>query len=180
MQAIAVANEHSNSAVAFGSYSVLPPPITATPVFNPRSGPITNGTPVSISCSTTGATIYYALNQNPLTTNSPTYTGPLILNGPVTVRAMATAYHYGDSQIAGSQYSFLNSPLAIDPTSLISNGQIQIRWQTAAGKSYVVQYSTNLTAWNDLGSPIQGDGSVASVIDPTPIADKRFYRVRTN
>ena len=71
-----------------------------------------------------------------------------------------------------------NSSLAIDRTSLVSSGQIQIRWQTVAGKSYTVQYSTNLTAWNDLGDPVQGDGSIASVIDTTPIANRRFYRIR--
>jgi sugar lactone lactonase YvrE len=79
---------------------------------------------------------------------------------------------------AGTDPLESNSSLAIDRTSLVSSGQIQIRWQTVAGKSYFVQYSTNLTTWNDLGNVVQGDGSMASVIDATPISNRRFYRVR--
>ena len=127
-QAIAVANEYSNSAVASASYAVQPPPITTNPVFNPPSGPITNGTPVSISCSTTGATLYYALNQNPLTTNSPIYSQPLLLSGPVMVRAMATADRHTASQITIAQYSFMDlentvvTTFAGMPTAGLTNG----------------------------------------------------------
>jgi hypothetical protein len=71
------------------------------------------------------------------------------------------------------------SVLAVHPASLVSNGHIQIRWQTVAGKTYSVQYSTDRLSWSTLGDPLVGDDSVASVLDPAPISQtmQRYYRV---
>jgi hypothetical protein len=71
------------------------------------------------------------------------------------------------------------SALRIDSNSLISNGLVQIRWQTVQGKTYTVRYSTDLVTWSDLANPVQGDGTVASVSDPAVISQnsQRYYRI---
>jgi len=71
------------------------------------------------------------------------------------------------------------SVLVIQPTSLVSNGRIQIRWQTVAGKTYSVQYSTDRLSWSTFGDPFVGDDSIASVLDPSLISQRmqRYYRV---
>jgi hypothetical protein len=80
---------------------------------------------------------------------------------------------------AGTDPLDANSALRIDNVLLISGGQAQIRWQTVAGKTYVIQYSSNLTSWTSLGSPVLGDGSIAALIDPASITNigQRFYRL---
>jgi hypothetical protein len=80
---------------------------------------------------------------------------------------------------AGTNPQDAHSVLAIDSHSICKSGQIQIRWQTVAGKAYTVEYSSDLFTWTHLGNPIQGDGTVASVYDPTAISEniQRHYRV---
>jgi hypothetical protein len=52
-------------------------------------------------------------------------------------------------------------------------------WVSAAGKSYQVQYKTNLTqtGWLNLGSPIVAGGSVTSTSDSIGPDPQRFYRI---
>jgi glucose/arabinose dehydrogenase len=75
-----------------------------------------------------------------------------------------------------------NSVLAINCSSLLSGGQFQVRWQTVAGKTYTVQYSSDLISWSNLGNAVVGDGSVASVTDSvhTPAGKQTFYRIWLN
>ena len=44
----------------------------------------------------------------------------------------------------GTDPNVPHSVFAIQPPLLVKNGQIQIRWQTVAGKTYAMQYSTDL------------------------------------
>ncbi|MGH7952669.1 MAG: chitobiase/beta-hexosaminidase C-terminal domain-containing protein [Limisphaerales bacterium] len=80
---------------------------------------------------------------------------------------------------AGTDPNDPNSVLAINRSSLISGGHIQIRWQTVAGKTYAVQYSTDLVSWSNLADSVQGDGSIATVTDPSPMQQngQRYYRI---
>jgi len=72
-----------------------------------------------------------------------------------------------------------NSFLAIESLRTESNGHAAIRWHSVTGKYYVVEYSDDLVDWNDLGVPALGDGSIISVVDPSPVdtVQQRFYRV---
>jgi hypothetical protein len=84
---------------------------------------------------------------------------------------------------AGTDPLDASSVLAIDPTALLNNGQIQIRWKSVAGKTYSVQYSTDASSWSSLGGSVVGDGSIILVTDPLsdPSANsqdsQRYYRV---
>ena len=89
LQAIAVASGAANSAVATASYTIG----TAAPTFSLPSGTYTNSS-ISISDSTSGATIYYTSNGKTPTTASTQYTGtPIALNssGTFTYEAIAVA-----------------------------------------------------------------------------------------
>jgi hypothetical protein len=72
-----------------------------------------------------------------------------------------------------------NSALRINTTSLVFNGHVRIQWQTVAGKGYTVQTSNDLFSWSNVGNVVVGDGTTASVTDPTPISQtyQRFYRI---
>jgi Tol biopolymer transport system component len=54
-----------------------------------------------------------------------------------------------------------------------------ITWPYVSGHSYQVQYKNNLTdsAWQQVPSTISVNGNQASMIDPAPSSNQRFYRV---
>jgi hypothetical protein len=61
----------------------------------------------------------------------------------------------------------------------LSGGQIQLRFATVIGRSYMVQYKNALTdaAWSDLQA-ISGNGTIMTVLDSVA-GTARFYRIRT-
>jgi cyclophilin family peptidyl-prolyl cis-trans isomerase len=62
----------------------------------------------------------------------------------------------------------------------ITNHQCQISWDSATGKTNVVEYSTVMPpAWNTLLTT-NGNGTRYSITDPLAINGRRFYRVRVN
>ena len=61
----------------------------ATPTFSPAAGRYTDAQRISISCETTGATIYYTLDGTVPTTSSTVYSTPLTINETTIVKALA-------------------------------------------------------------------------------------------
>lgn len=101
IEAIAVVPSGSSSAVAGGLYTILLP--TASPTFNPPAGAYTSTQSVTISDSTPGATIYYAINATP-TTSSPQYTAPITVSSSETIEAIAVAAGDSNSAVASAAY----------------------------------------------------------------------------
>lgn len=57
---------------------------------------------------------------------------------------------------------------------------VGIRWPTLAGTNYTVQWTTNLANnafWNNLATPMVGDGNTNCLFDPIGPSPCRFYRV---
>lgn len=63
-----------------------------------------SGTIATISCSTSGATIYYTLNGNTPTTSSTQYSSPITLSGACTIKAIAVKSGMNNSSVASSEY----------------------------------------------------------------------------
>jgi len=59
-----------------------------------------------------------------------------------------------------------------------NGANVMLSFGTQTGFNYQLQYKTNLTdaAWQPLGSPIPGDGTVKSINDPVLTGGRRFYR----
>lgn len=56
----------------------------------------------------------------------------------------------------------------------------EVAFETEAGKNYQLQAVSSLSGgWENVGSPIQGTGSVVSYVTPTRANVKQFYRVVT-
>ena len=66
-------------------------PVCSRPVITVNEGIVT------ISCSTSGASIYYTLDDTPATPTSTLYSGPFDLQGATVVRAIATKLGYKKS-----------------------------------------------------------------------------------
>ncbi|MFZ1086775.1 MAG: MBG domain-containing protein, partial [Terracidiphilus sp.] len=78
----------------------------AAPTFSLSGGSYTAAQTVSISDTTPGATIYYAINGTP-TASSTVYSGPITVSTSETISAIATATGYTTSAVASAAYSII-------------------------------------------------------------------------
>ena len=84
----------------------------ATPVINPGSMSTTSPVSVTMSCSTSGATIRYTTNGIDPTSTSTVYGGAFTVSSSATVNARAFKSGMGDSAVASASYiiSALSGP----------------------------------------------------------------------
>ncbi len=73
----------------------------ATPTFNPPGGTYTSDQNVTISCSTSGATIYYSIDSS---TPSIPYSDPISISASTILKSRATKTGWTDSQTASTTY----------------------------------------------------------------------------
>jgi hypothetical protein len=133
LQAIAVANGLTNSNIGSASYSINlasggggGTPATATPMFAPPPGIYTSTQSVTISDTTTGATIFFTTDGSTPTTASPVYTGPITVASSATLHALAAAPGATPSAVASATYTIntsgnsggggTNPPFVSDPS----------------------------------------------------------------
>jgi len=107
------------------------PPLVATPTFSPASG---SNVPVNvtISCTTTGAVIYYTLDGSLPTQASTLYAGAIHLVSASTIRAVAFTNGWTPS-VAG--VAFYGSPAAT------ANAQVSRSVNTSSPSAPVVTFS---------------------------------------
>jgi hypothetical protein len=126
LQAIAVANGLTNSAVGSAAYSIASPgPVaTAPPTFAPAAGTYTGTQSVTIADSTPGAAIYFTTNGTTPTTASAVYTGPISVSASETLQAMAVASGHTASAVAAAAYTISTAgtapPAVNDPNGFTS------------------------------------------------------------
>lgn len=77
----------------------------ATPTADPPAGAVAAETPVELECSTEGATIYYTTDGSDPTTGSMVYSAPLIIYGPITIKAIAVKAGMNNSAILTAAYT---------------------------------------------------------------------------
>lgn len=88
-------------------------PTVATPTFDPASGTTfgNDGLSVTISCATTGASIYYTLDGSIPDDESTLYSGPISLTTTTTIKAIAYDTNDNTSNVATATYTY------VDPTA---------------------------------------------------------------
>jgi hypothetical protein len=117
IEAMAVANGYTNSAVASGTYTISAVPTAATPTFSPAPGTYTSTQQVTLSDTTSGALIYYTTDGTTPTTSSVVYAGgSLTVSATETIKAMAVANGYTNSAVATGVYTISTS--GTTPTSV--------------------------------------------------------------
>jgi sugar lactone lactonase YvrE len=104
-KAIAVAPGYSPSDVVTAVYTIQPS-AAATPAFSLESGVYTSTQLLTITDTTSGATIYYTTNGSTPTTSSTRYTGAIAVSAAETVQAIAVAPGYSTSTAAIGVYAF--------------------------------------------------------------------------
>jgi hypothetical protein len=121
IKAIAVASGYTNSAVASATYTISQS-AAAAPAFSPAGGTYSSAPSVSLSDTTSGATIYYTTNGNTPTASSTQYTGAITVSSGETIKAIAVATGYTNSAVSSATYTISlpaqSFSASVSPTSL--------------------------------------------------------------
>src|SRR5580658_1755372 len=80
-------------------------PSAAAPTFSPAPGGYSAGQTVTLSDTTSGATIYYTVNGTTPTTSSTVYSGPINVPSTTTIEAIAVAPGLNNSALAVGDYT---------------------------------------------------------------------------
>jgi hypothetical protein len=103
IRAIAIAAGYLDSNITTNTYRRVTQ--VAMPTFNPAPGTYSSTQQVTISSSTSGATIYYTTDGTTPTTSSTKYTGPVAISTTTTLKAIATAPNLSNSNVASGLYT---------------------------------------------------------------------------
>jgi len=114
IQAIAIASGYLSSSVATGTFTINLP-AAATPAFSVAPGSYTTAQTVSLSDSTTGASIYYTTNGTTPTTGSTLYSAssPIAVSSTTTINAIAVAGGYSTSAVATGAFTILGPAVSV-------------------------------------------------------------------
>lgn len=97
---------YTDSEVASATFTIKAREVVATPVISPAGGEVEEGTTVTISCATSGATVYYTIDGTTPTTSSAVYSGAITVNSAMTVKAMAAkSGYYTNSGVATATFT---------------------------------------------------------------------------
>jgi hypothetical protein len=103
IRAIAAASGMASSDVASATYTLQ----AATPTFDPPSRSFILPLSVTISSASPGVTIYYTTDGSTPTTSSTQYTGPVMVFGTTTIKAIAVRSGWSQSAVGSATYNFL-------------------------------------------------------------------------
>lgn len=105
--------------------------VLSAPVANIPSGEVPAGTEITLSCATEGASIYYTTDESePSVRDELLYKSPILVNEPVTIKAMAVKDGYQNSAVATYAYTisqtdpdkFVYAPTADVPSGKVDKG----------------------------------------------------------
>ncbi len=118
-------------------------PVLPAPVFSVASGSYASAQKVTVSDTTSGATIYYTTNGSAPTTSSAVYSGPITVSSNETLEAMAVETGYTNSPTATAAYVINpNAAPVINFPSGFASSQDQL---TLLGSTQLTGSSVQLT-----------------------------------
>ena len=156
--------QNSNGTISFDFVGISN---VATPTFSPAGGRYADAQTVAISCTTTGAAIYYTLDGSTPTASSTPYTSALTISQTTTVKAVAVKDNE-QSAVATATYKIGAS--ASNPSTktfklVTSTDDLE------AGMRYIIACGSQATAAGALGSQILASEDVTVNGDVITITD---------
>jgi hypothetical protein len=109
IKAIATKNGMTDSDVLTAAYTI-DNTLVAMPVANPAAGAVQSGTRITLTCGTTGASIYYTTDGSTPTTASTLYSSPIQITAATTIKAIATKSGMTDSSVMTAAYTISAAP----------------------------------------------------------------------
>jgi hypothetical protein len=143
LKAVAYADGLGHSDIATETYTYQPLTV-ATPVISPSGGPISGPVEITLTTSTSGATIRYSTDglTVPSDTDGTLYTGPFTLDHTAAVSAAASLSGYVHSAVATEIFTLVSQAPAISPASGVYAAPLTVQISNlSAGSS--VYYSTD-------------------------------------
>jgi stage V sporulation protein SpoVS len=122
INAIATATNYSPSAVASAKFTIESQ--VATPTFSPSGGTFTSAQTVIISTTSAGATIYYTTDGTTPTTASTQYTTPITVSTTQTIKAIAVASGFLNSNVGIATFTIGPSVTTVNLGSGFSTGSM--------------------------------------------------------
>src|SRR5579859_5679925 len=115
LKAIAYESGMSDSSVSSATYTINLPQVAA-PTFSPGGGSYTSAQSVTISTTTSGASIRYTTDgSTPSETAGTLYSGPVTISSTATLKAIAYESGMSDSSVSSATYT-INLPQVAAPT----------------------------------------------------------------
>ena len=156
LQAIAYKSGYTNSTVASGVYTIQ----CAAPTFNPTAGTYSSAQSVTISTTTSGATINYTTNGTiPSSTVGTVYSSPVAISANATLQAIAYETGMANSSVTSGVYTISAGYTIVQDNFNGTNGTSLVgrapNLVNLPGGTYIASGST--AAW---GAPeIEGDAA---------------------
>lgn len=127
----------------------------ATPEITPADGTVFEGTTqnVSISCSTSGASIYYTLDGTDPTTSSIPYNSAFTIYGTKTVKAIAIKEGMTNSIMAAATITNTCLNEYTDGTLLLKQNATEYTPVAASGVTVTLERSLQANKWNPMCLP---------------------------
>ena len=174
VRAMATASGFQQSGVGSAAYTISAggPPVVATPTFSPGAGAYTSAQTVSISCATSGATIFYTVDGSTPTTSSAQYGSPLTVSSTQTLKAIATAPGDEQSAVGTASYTISGGALTAPANLRVIN---QGGPNNGPQGFYSFLGSSNSTS-TEADADYQGLSWLAATPGTNPIAKYNIYR----
>ena len=155
-----------------GCSNIVTTPKVATPTFSPVAGTYATDQTVTISTTTSGATIYYTTNGDTPTTSSSMYSSPISIAGngtSKTIKAIAVKTGMTNSDVASASYTINYSKVATPTFSpaagTYTTDQTVTTSTTTSGATiyYTTNGDTPTTSSSVYSSPISIAGNGTSM-----------------
>lgn len=140
----------------------------ATPTFTPAAGSYSSAQSVTISCTTSGATIHYTTDGSTPTASSPTYSSAITVSSTKTIKAIAVKSGMTNSDVASATYTITASCSA--NIQLSFKGGSQTKPWTSCTLPTVIDDEDKCEGWDFAG---WSETAISSTTDaPTLITSK--------
>jgi hypothetical protein len=195
VKAIAVKSGMADSDVMMADYTVAAANKVAMPSANPAAGAVPNGTWVTLTCGTPGATIYYTTDGSTPTTLSAQYSNPgILMMRPTvtainarTVKAIAVKDGMTDSDVMEAAYTIAKvaTPTASPAAGTVANlTQITLSTSTPGAAIYYnvdsnTDPTTSSTLYSDDNKPIiTGNRTIKAIAVKNSFIDSEVMTAR--
>ncbi|MEE0984708.1 MAG: chitobiase/beta-hexosaminidase C-terminal domain-containing protein, partial [Bacteroidaceae bacterium] len=179
LKAIAVKDGYTNSAVAQATFTIKAKEVVATPAFSISGGEVEEGTQVTISCATSGATVYYTTDGSAPSTSSAKYTGAITISKAMTIKAIAVKDgYYTNSQVASATFTIKAKEVVATPAFSISGGEVEEGTQvtiSCATSGATVYYTTDGSAPSTSSAKYTGAITISKAMTIKAVAVKDGY-----